>query len=46
MAEVQLGKQMYFYCYTPRYNDSFTYARQVQWTDILEAISDGLRVQA
>ena len=37
---------MYFYCDTPRYNDSFTCVKQVQGADILEVISDGLRVQA
>lgn len=37
---------MYFYCYTPRYNDSFACVKQVQGADILEVISDGLRVQA
>lgn len=42
----KLGKQMYFYCYTPRYNDSFACVKQVQGADILEVISDGLRVQA
>jgi len=42
----KLGRQMYFYCYTPRYNDSFACVKQVQGADILEVISDGLRVQA
>ena len=42
----KLGRQMYFYCDTPRYNDSFTCVKQVQGADILEVISDGLRVQA
>ena len=37
---------MYFYCDTPRYNDSFICVKQVQGADILEVISDGLRVQA
>ena len=38
------GRQLYFYCYTP-YNDSFACAKRVRRADILEVVSDGLRVQ-
>ena len=40
------GKQMYFYCRTPRHNDAFICAGRTAEADILEVVSKGLHVQA
>ncbi len=40
------GKQMYFYCRTPRSNSAYACTGRTPETDILEMVSEGLRVQA
>ena len=40
------GKQMYFYCRTPRMNAAYTCAERTPENDILDAVLEGLRVQA
>ena len=40
------GKQLYFHCHTPRNNAAYTCAERTPESDILEAVSEGLRVQA
>ena len=42
----KLGKQMYFYCFTPHFNDAFTCVKRITETEILDVISEGLHVQA
>ena len=41
-----IGKQMYFYCRTPRVNDIYTCAGRTPEHDILDVVSEGLRAQA
>lgn len=41
-----IGKQMYFYCHTPRINAAYTCAPRTPESDILGAVLEGLRVQA
>ena len=41
-----IGKQMYFYCRTPRMNAAYTCAERTPENDILDAVLEGLRVQA
>ena len=40
------GRQRYFYCHTPRLNDAFTCAGKTAENEILDAVKDGLHVQA
>lgn len=40
------GKKMYYYCRTPRSNSAYTCKGQTPETDVLEMVSEGLRVQA
>ena len=42
----KMGRQIYFYCFTPRYNDVFHCEEQARGADILEVISEGLHTQA
>ena len=44
--EYTSGKQKYLYCRTPRNNAAYTCAGRTPESDILEAVSDGLRAQA
>jgi len=41
-----IGKQMHFYCKTPRVNAAYVCAGRTEENDILEVISEGLRAQA